>query len=108
MRSILPGILLEHHPASVVGNPFEEQALEVPLRINDILGSMVTVSNLGKNLLREVVKKPHMMGADVLILLEDGALGVEGKRLTKMQVNRFRNCRSTEASKCDYCWENSK
>jgi len=56
-----------------VVNPFDEQAVEAALRIKDKTGAKVTVLSLGNNLDRVVVKKPLHMGADELILLEDGA-----------------------------------
>jgi electron transfer flavoprotein beta subunit len=62
-------------PAGVppVVSPFDEQATEAALRIKDAQGGKITVLSLGKDLLRDVVKKPLSMGADELILLEDGA-----------------------------------
>jgi len=54
-------------------SPFDENAVEAALRIKDAHGGKITVISLGVNLLREVVKKPLSMGADELILLEDGA-----------------------------------
>jgi electron transfer flavoprotein beta subunit len=54
-------------------NPFDEQAVEAALRIKDIWGGKITILSLGNSLHREVVKKPLMMGADELILLEDNA-----------------------------------
>ena len=54
-------------------SPFDENAVEAALRIKDAQGGKITVISLGVNLLREVVKKPLSMGADELILLEDGA-----------------------------------
>ena len=60
-------------PASVspVIDPYSEYAVEAALRIKDARGGKITVISLGKNLLRDVVKKPLSMGADELILLED-------------------------------------
>lgn len=62
-------------PAGVppVISPFDEQAVEAALRIKDKHGGKVTAISLGKNLVRDVVKKPMAMGADELILLEDEA-----------------------------------
>ncbi len=62
-------------PASVspVIDPYSEYAVEAALRIKDARGGKITVISLGKNLLRDVVKKPLSMGADELILLEDEA-----------------------------------
>ncbi len=62
-------------PAGVppVVSPFDEQATEAALRIKDAQGGKITVLSLGKDLLRDVVKKPLSMGADELILLEDEA-----------------------------------
>lgn len=54
-------------------SPFDENALEAALKIKDAQGGKITVISLGKNLLRDVVKKPLSMGADELILLEDEA-----------------------------------
>ncbi|MFX0199124.1 MAG: electron transfer flavoprotein subunit beta/FixA family protein [Candidatus Hodarchaeota archaeon] len=55
----------------LVLNPFDEQAVEAALRIKDALSGKITILSLGKNLHREIVKKPLTMGADELILLED-------------------------------------
>ncbi|MFC1913812.1 electron transfer flavoprotein subunit beta/FixA family protein [Chloroflexota bacterium] len=54
-------------------DPYGEYAVEASLQIKDAKGGQVTAISLGKNLLREVVKKPLSMGADELILLEDEA-----------------------------------
>jgi len=62
-------------PAGVppVISPFDEQAVEAALRLKDADGGKVTAISLGTGLLRDVVKKPLSMGADELVLLEDGA-----------------------------------
>jgi electron transfer flavoprotein beta subunit len=65
---------------SPVVDPYSEYAVEAALRIKDAVGGKITIMSLGANLLPEVVKKPLAMGADELILLEDGALA-EGDRL---------------------------
>jgi electron transfer flavoprotein beta subunit len=54
-------------------DPYGEYAVEASLQIKDAKGGQVTAITLGKDLLREVVKKPLSMGADELILLEDQA-----------------------------------
>jgi len=54
-----------------VVDPYGEYAVEASLKIKDALGGEITVISLGKNLLREVMKKPLSMGADELVLLED-------------------------------------
>jgi len=59
---------------SPVVDPYSEYAVEAALRIKDAVGGKITIMSLGANLLPEVVKKPLAMGADELILLEDGAL----------------------------------
>jgi electron transfer flavoprotein beta subunit len=56
-----------------VPNPFDEQAVEAALRIKDRLGAKVIVLSLGKGLDRVAAKKPLLMGADELVLLEDDA-----------------------------------
>ncbi len=60
-------------PAGVppVLNPFDENALEVALRIKDTQEAEITVISMGRNLAKAVVKKPLAAGADQLILLED-------------------------------------
>lgn len=63
----------EMHGASPVIDPYGEYAVEAAMQIKDAGGGKITVISLGTNLLREVVKKPLAMGADELILLEDGA-----------------------------------
>ena len=62
----------EMHGVPPVIDPYGEYAVEAGLRVKDAGGGKITVISLGVNLLREVVKKPLAMGADELILLEDG------------------------------------
>lgn len=54
-------------------SPYDENAVEAALKIKDAQEGKITVLSLGNNLLRDVVKKPLAMGADELVLLEDGA-----------------------------------
>jgi electron transfer flavoprotein beta subunit len=54
-------------------DPYSEYALEAALRLKDAYGGRVTAISLGADLVRDVAKKPLSMGADELILLEDGA-----------------------------------
>ena len=54
-------------------DPYGEYAVEASLKIKDARGGSVTVISMGAGLQRDVVKKPLSMGADKLILLEDGA-----------------------------------
>jgi electron transfer flavoprotein beta subunit len=56
-----------------VVDPYAEYAVEAALKIKDAKGGKVTAVSLGTNLTRDIVKKPLAMGADELILLEDGA-----------------------------------
>ena len=56
-----------------VVNPFDEQAVEAALRIKDKGEAKVTILSLGPKMDRVVVKKPILMGADELVLLEDDA-----------------------------------
>jgi len=58
---------------SAVVDPYAEYGVEAALRIKDAKGGKVTAISLGTNQLRDIVKKPLAMGADELILLEDGA-----------------------------------
>jgi len=58
---------------SLVVDPYSEYAVEAALRVKDAKGGKITAIAMGTNLLRDVVKKPLSMGADELILLEDGA-----------------------------------
>jgi electron transfer flavoprotein beta subunit len=62
-------------PADIppVIDPYGEYALEAALKLKDVCGGKIIVISLGKNLLREVIKKPLSMGADELILLEHDA-----------------------------------
>jgi electron transfer flavoprotein beta subunit len=60
---------------SPVIDPYSEYALEAALRIKDAQGGKVTALSLGAELSRDVVRKPLAMGADELVLLEDGAFG---------------------------------
>lgn len=54
-------------------DPYGEYAVEAALKVKDVNGGKITAISLGDKMLREVVKKPLSMGADELILLEDGA-----------------------------------
>lgn len=65
--------MLPPSDTSPVISPFDEQAVEAALRIKDTLGGKITVITLGVGLLPSVVKKPLAMGADELVVLEDGA-----------------------------------
>ncbi len=65
----------EMHGAPPVIDPYGEYAVEASLRLKETVGGKVTIISLGPAMLREVVKKPLAMGADELVLLEDGAFG---------------------------------
>lgn len=54
-------------------NPFDENALEGALRLKDSYGARVIALSLGAKLARPVLRKAFNVGADELILLEDGA-----------------------------------
>ena len=54
-------------------NPFDEHAVEAALRIKDKREAHVTIISLGEKMDRVVAKKPLLMGADKLVLLEDEA-----------------------------------
>ena len=54
-------------------NPFDEHAVEAALRIKDKGDAHVTILSLGNKIDRVVAKKPLLMGADKLVLLEDEA-----------------------------------
>ena len=56
----------------VIGQ-YEEFALEAALKIKDTVGGKITALSLGNNFVRDVIKKALAVGADELILLEDGA-----------------------------------
>ena len=66
------GMLVPSGKVLTVTNPFDEQAIEAALRIKDKNGAKVTILSLGNALDRVVAKKPLLMGADALVLLEDG------------------------------------
>jgi electron transfer flavoprotein beta subunit len=53
-------------------NPFDKYALEAALRLKDEMGGKVTALSLGDGLDRSVMRDPLAMGADELVLLEDG------------------------------------
>jgi electron transfer flavoprotein beta subunit len=67
---------------SPVISPFDEQAVEAALRIKEAGGGKITALSLGLNLLPNVVKKALSMGADELILLDDGAFAEGDNRST--------------------------
>ena len=65
----------EMRGASPVIDPYGEYAVEAALKIKDSSDAKITIITMGNNLLREVVKKPLAMGADVLVLLDVYAAG---------------------------------
>jgi electron transfer flavoprotein beta subunit len=67
------GVLVPSPKILKVSNPFDEQAVEAALRIKDKSGARVTIVTLGKGFDPVVVKKPLVMGADELVLLDDEA-----------------------------------
>ena len=54
-------------------DPYGEYAVEAALKLKAAVGGKITVITMGTGLVGNVVKKPLAMGADELILLEDGA-----------------------------------
>jgi electron transfer flavoprotein beta subunit len=57
-------------------NGFDENAVEAALRIKDAGGAgKITIISLGSSFVMDVMKKPLSMGADELVLLQDGAVG---------------------------------
>jgi electron transfer flavoprotein beta subunit len=57
-------------------NAFDDNAVEAALQIKEALGdARVTVLSAGDSFAMDVIKKPLAMGADELVLLQDGALG---------------------------------
>jgi electron transfer flavoprotein beta subunit len=53
-------------------NPYDENCLEAALRIKDKQPARITVISAGKDIPKAVIKKSLAVGADDLILLEDG------------------------------------
>jgi electron transfer flavoprotein beta subunit len=56
-----------------VVNGFDENAVEAALRIKDAQDASITVISSGTSFALDVMKKPLSMGADELVLLQDGA-----------------------------------
>ena len=56
-----------------VVNGFDENAVEVALRIKDAVGGNITILSLGTGFVMDVMKKPLSMGADQMVLLQDDA-----------------------------------
>ena len=56
-------------------NPFDENALELALRLKDQLGVKITVLSAGENLSKTVLRKALAVGADELIILDDEKFG---------------------------------
>jgi len=52
-------------------NPFDENALELALRVKERYGARITVLSAGSGLSRTVLRKVLAVGADELVLLED-------------------------------------
>ena len=59
--------------APLVINPFDENALEAALKLQEEIGAKITVLSLGKKVSDTVLRKSLAAGADELILLQDGA-----------------------------------
>lgn len=57
-----------------VVNPFDENALEVAIRIKEKVGGRITLLSLGRNLSRAVILKAVATGADASVLVEDDSL----------------------------------
>ncbi len=57
-----------------VVNGFDENAVEVALRIKEAEGGKITVLSAGKSYVMDVIKKPLSMGSDELVLVQDDAL----------------------------------
>ncbi len=57
--------------APMVISPFDENALEVAVRLKEELGGKITVLSLGKKVSDTVLRKSLAAGADELILLQD-------------------------------------
>lgn len=55
-------------------NPFDENALEVAIRIKEKSGGTITILSLGRNLSRAVILKAVAAGADASVLVEDDPL----------------------------------
>ncbi|MBI4299360.1 MAG: electron transfer flavoprotein subunit beta/FixA family protein [Chloroflexi bacterium] len=56
-----------------VVNGFDENAVELALRLRDAHGGKVTALSLGTDFVMDVMKKPLSMGADDLVLLRDSS-----------------------------------
>ena len=59
--------------APLVINPFDENALEAALQLQEEIGAKITVLSMGKKVLDTVLRKSLAAGADELILLQDNA-----------------------------------
>ena len=57
-----------------VVNGFDENAVEVALRIREAVGGKITILSAGKGYVMDVIKKPLSMGSDELVLVQDDAL----------------------------------
>ena len=58
-----------------VVNGFDENAVEAALRVKEAVGANITVISLGSDFVMDVMKKPLSMGADDLVLIQEGDLG---------------------------------
>jgi len=54
-------------------SPFDENALEIALRLKDILKGKITVLSMGRSLSKAIARKALAAGADQMVLLEDSA-----------------------------------
>jgi len=63
-------------------NPYDENALEVALKIKDAGDAHVTVISAGRNLAKPVLRKSLAVGADELILLQDAQFENPGSYAT--------------------------
>jgi electron transfer flavoprotein beta subunit len=68
-RKVIPG-----QGVPPVLNPYDENALEAALKIKESQPSKITIISAGKSISKAVIKKSLAVGADELILIEDGVL----------------------------------
>lgn len=64
------------HGVPPVTNPFDENALELAIRIRELTGGTITMLSMGKSISRAVLLKAMATGADRAVLIEDPAAEV--------------------------------
>ncbi len=77
-------------------NPYDEQAVELAIRVREKHGGMITILTLGNDIAASAVKHALAMGADKGIILNDiafkGADSFSTANILSKAIQKIRNC----------------